>query len=154
METSTRIVESLNELLTMELTAVNQYFLHSRLCASWGYESLAGHLRDIAFDEMRDAEQLIDRLLYVGTIPNVQRMGSVKIGETVPEQLSLQRETERSALELLSRAIAVCVEDGDQATREFLAAKLADEEKHLEWHETQLGLIERVGEQNYLTRQI
>jgi bacterioferritin len=149
-----RIVDYLNELLTLELTVINQYFVHAKMCESWGYRRLAERFRKDALDEMRDAESLIERILFLEGVPNVQRIGTVALGETVAEQLRLARDAERNALELLARGIALADEVGDRATREFLAPKLADEEAHLGWVETQLSLIEQVGEQGYLAQQI
>jgi bacterioferritin len=154
MRGSERVIESLNELLTLELTIVNQYFLHSRMCESWGYRLLAARLRETAMEEMRDAEELIDRILFMEGIPNMQRLGPVTIGETVAEQLELQFEGEKRALELLADGVATAEKEGDTASREFFAGRLAEEESHLDWLETQLALIRQVGEANYLAQQI
>jgi bacterioferritin len=151
---SDRIVEALNELLTLELTVVNQYFLHSRMCESWGYRRLAKRFRDVAFEEMKDAERIIDRVLLLEGVPNMQRLGPVTIGETVPEQLRIGLEGERRALQILSDGIKVSVEEGDDASREFFAGSLLEEEEHADWLETELSLIDQVGEANYLAQQI
>jgi bacterioferritin len=154
MRGSERVIETLNELLTLELTIVNQYFLHSRMCENWGYRLLAGRLRDTAMEEMKDAEELIDRILFLEGVPNMQRLGPVTIGETVPEQLEIQVEGERRALQLLAEGVAVGEKEGDAASREFFAGRLEEEERHLDWLESQLGLIRQVGETNYLAQQI
>jgi bacterioferritin len=154
MKGSGRVTDTLNELLTLELTVINQYFLHSRMCENWGYRRLAKRLRDVAFEEMKDAESIIDRVLFLEGVPNMQRLGAVTIGETVPEQLRIQVEGERQALKILVEGIKVAVEEGDEASREFFAGSLLEEEAHVDWLETELSLIDRVGEVNYLARQI
>jgi bacterioferritin len=154
MKGNKRIVEFLNELLTLELTVVNQYFAHSKMCAAWGYGRLAGKLREDAMAEMRDAEEIIDRILFFEGLPNLQRLGSVSLGEAVPEVLKLAVASEGNALKLLAEGITICAEEADIATREFLAGRLAEEETHLDWLETQLRLIEQIGETNYLAQQV
>jgi bacterioferritin len=149
-----RIVELLNQHLTFELTAVNQYFLNSRMCANWGYERLARRHREIALEEMRDTEALIDRILYLDGLPNLQRLGTVKVGETAIEQIRLAAELERTAVGNLDGHVATCVEVGDQGTREFLAAMIAEEERHVDWWETQLATIDQIGETLYLAQQL
>jgi bacterioferritin len=154
MKGSGRVNDALNELLTLELTVVNQYFLHSRMCENWGYRRLAKRFRDVAFEEMKDAETIIDRVLLLEGVPNMQRLGAVTIGESVPEQLRILLEGERRALKVLADGIKVSVEEGDEASREFFAGSLLGEEAHADWLETELSLIERVGEANYLAQQI
>lgn len=154
MKGDDRVIEALNELLTLELTVINQYFLHSKMCEDWGYGRLAARLRAVSREEMDDAEEIIERILFLEGIPNMQRLAPITIGETVSEQLRIQLEAERRALELLARGIAVAEEAGDEASREFFAGRLEEEEEHLNWLETQLGLLERVGEANYLAQQI
>lgn len=154
MKGNERVIEVLNGLLSFELTAINQYFLHSRMCQNWGYGRLAARLREISRDEMDDAEEIIDRLLFLEAVPNVQRLEPVRIGETVPEQLQIQLEAERRALSILAEGIDAADEAGDRASREFFAGRLQEEEEHLDWLETQLELIEQVGETNYLAQQI
>jgi bacterioferritin len=154
MKGSDRVIEVLNELLTFELTAINQYFLHSRMCDNWGYKRLAARLREISREEMDDAEEIMDRILFLEGLPNMQRLEPIRIGETVSEQLQLQAESEQRALSILGQGIAAADEAGDRASREFFAGRLQEEEAHLDWLETQLGLIDQVGEANYLTQQI
>lgn len=154
MKANKRIVEFLNELLTLELTVVNQYFAHSKMCAAWGYGRLTAKLREDAMAEMRDAEAIIDRILFFEGVPNLQRLGSVVLGETVPEVLKLAVASEEKALKLLAEGIGICAEENDLATREFLAENLAEEESHLDWLETQLRLIEQIGLPNYLAQQV
>jgi bacterioferritin len=149
-----RVIEALNELLTLELTVINQYFLHSKMCEDWGYARLAARFRAVSREEMDDAEEIIERILFLEGVPNMQRLGAVTIGEGVSEQLRLQLEAERRALELLAKGIAVSTEAGDEASREFFAGRLQEEEGHVNWLETQLSLLEQVGEANYLAQQL
>jgi len=154
MQGDSKVIELLNEVLTGELTAINQYFIHAKMCADWGYKKLAGQVRAESIDEMRHAEQLIDRILFLDGVPNVQRYGKVNIGETVPEQLRLDLDLEKVAIARLNGGIATCRDIGDNATRELLAGILVSEEEHADWLETQLELISQVGEAHYLAQQI
>lgn len=149
-----KVIELLNEVLTAELTAVNQYFGHAKLCQNWGYLRLAAKIRAESMDEMHHAEELIDRILYLEGMPNLQRLGSVKLGETVVETFRLDLDLEYAALERLARAIATCNEVGDHGSRELFEHILTAEEEHTDWLETQLATIEQVGEANYLAQQI
>ena len=154
MQGNARVIDALNDLLTLELTVINQYFLHSKMCENWGYERLAKRLRDVSLDEMKDAERIVDRILLLDGIPNMQRLGAVTIGETVPEQLRIQLEGELQALKILAQGITASLEVGDEASREFFAGSLLEEEQHADWLETELSLITQVGEANYLAQQI
>ena len=147
------VIEMLNELLTAELTVINQYFIHSKMCDNWGYERLAAKVREESIDEMRDAEKLIDRILYLDGVPNLQRLNHVGVGETVPEQFELDLEQERAAVERYNRGIALAVEKADNGTREILEGILRGEEDHLDWLESQQELIRQVGLENYLAQQ-
>ena len=154
MRGSEVIVELLNEVLTAELTAVNQYFVDAKMCENWGFARLAAHIRADSLDEMRDAEMLIERILYLEGLPNLQRLGTVRVGETVPEKLTLALEVEREAVARLARGIALCTENDDHGSRELLEKILAGEEEHADWLETQLELVHRIGEANYLAQQV
>jgi bacterioferritin len=154
MQGSPAVLEVLNEVLTAELTAVNQYFVHAKMCGNWGYERLASKLWDESIDEMKDADAVIERILYLGGVPNMQRLGSVAVGETVAEQLEVAAELERAAVARYNRGIAVCVAEGDNGTRELFERQLRGEEAHLDWIESQLELIHQVGLENYLAQQI
>ena len=154
MRGSAEVVELLNEVLTAELTAINQYFVDARTCANWGFQRLAEHIRADSIDEMNDAEALIDRILYLEGVPNLQRLGSVRVGETVAEKLRLALEVEKEAIERLNLGIALCVAQGDNGSREILERILAGEEEHADWLEAQLELIRQVGEANYLSQQV
>jgi bacterioferritin len=148
------IVELLNDVLTAELTAINQYFLDAKMFDNWGFERLAARFRDESIDEMKDADELIERILYLGGMPNVQRLGAIGIGETAVEKLQLALDLERAAIERLNRGIAVCVERGDNGSRELLEKILTGEEEHADWLESQLELIRQVGDANYLAQKI
>ena len=148
------IIELLNEVLTAELTSVNQYFADSKMCANWGYDRLAEKFREESIGEMKDADELIERILYLEGMPNLQRLGSVRIGETVPEKLQLALGLEREAIDRLNAGIAQCVSVGDNGSRELLDDILEGEEEHLDWIETQLELLRQVGEAHYLAQQI
>ena len=154
MQGSPAVLEALNEILTAELTAINQYFVHAKVLEDWGYEHLAKKAWDESIDEMKDADRIIERILYLDGIPNMQRMNPVGVGETVLEQLQLDAELERAAVERYNRAVALCVQEGDNGTRELLADHLRGEEEHLDWLESQLTLIDQVGLENYLAQQI
>lgn len=149
-----KIVTLLNDVLTGELTAINQYFLHAKMCQNWGYNRLAHAIRQESIDEMKHAEQLIDRVLFLGGVPNVQRLGKVTIGETVREQFELDLTTEYSAQKRLNKGIALCREEEDNASRALLEEILQSEDEHVDWLEAQLDLIGQVGEQQYLAQQI
>ncbi len=148
------IIDFLNEVLTAELTAINQYFIHAKMNDNWGYERLAKKFWDESIDEMKDADKIIERILYLEGIPNLQRYGTVAVGETVPEQLELDRQTEVAAVERYNRGVALAVAKGDNGTRELLEDRLTDEESHLDWIETQLSAIKDIGIQNYLAQQL
>ena len=154
MKGKPEIIEVLNEVLTAELTAVNQYFVHAKLCHHWGYDRLAETIRAESIDEMKHVEDLADRILYLEGMPNFQRLYSVRVGETVPEQFELDLATERDSIKRLNDGIATCVRLGDNGTRELLAHMLVDEEEHADWLETQLEAIRQIGVENYLTEQL
>jgi bacterioferritin len=151
---SPAVLEALNEILTAELTTINQYFIHAKMCDNWGYERLAEKVRHESIDEMKDAEAIIDRILYLDGVPNMQRLGAVKVGETVQEQLELALETETEAIARYNRAVALAVAEGDNGTRDLLEQQLGGEEEHADWLESQLDLIRQVGLENYLAQQI
>ena len=154
MQGDRNVIDLLNDVLTAELTSVNQYFADAKMCANWGYERLAEKFRDESISEMKDADSLIERILYLEGMPNLQRLGSVRIGETVPEKLNLALDLERSAIDRLNAGIATCVGAGDHGSRELLVDILEGEEAHADWIETQLELLRQVGEQHYLAQQI
>ena len=148
------IIELLNDVLTGELTAINQYFLHAKMCDNWGYKRLGSHIRDESIDEMKHAEVLVDRVLYLEGIPNMQRLSPMRIGETVVEQFGNDLAVEMATLERLNNGVALCARLGDNGTRELLENILVDEEGHVDWLETQLETIRQIGVENYLAQQL
>jgi len=149
-----QVITLLNEVLTAELTAINQYFIHGRMCENWGYERLWKKVREESIGEMRHADRLIARILYLEGVPNVQRLGKVNVGQTVPEQLRLDLDLERAAVTALNNGIERCRSLGDNGSRELLEEILVSEEEHIDWIEAQLELIRQTGEGNYLAQQI
>jgi bacterioferritin len=148
------VLELLNEVLTSELTAVNQYFLDAKMFQNWGFERLAKRFRDESISEMNDADELIERILYLEGHPNVQRLGSIRTGETASEKLTLALDLEREAIERLNRGIALCTARGDNGSRDLLEETLEGEEDHADWLESQLELIRQIGDANYLAQQL
>jgi bacterioferritin len=154
MQGHPEIVELLNEVLTAELTAINQYFLHAKIMEDWGYLRLAEHTRHESIDEMKHAEIVTDRVLFLNGLPNYQRYFPLRIGESVPEMFEADRDLEYAAVERLNRAIAKAVELGDNGSRELFEQILVSEEEHINWLETQLTTIEQIGVENYLAEQL
>ncbi len=154
MKSNPQIVALLNDVLTAELTAVNQYFLHARLCGHWGFERLEEKVRKESIEEMKHADALIERILFFEGLPNLQRLGKINVGETVPEQFQLDLEVEYEAIERLNQAIELCRTLGDAGTRELLEHMLKDEETHADWLERQQEAMDRVGIERYLAEQL
>ena len=154
MKGNKKVVELLNDVLTSEITSVNQYFVHAKMCENWGYLRLSEMIRKQSIGEMKHAEELLERILFLGGVPNLQRLHKVNVGEGVPEQLKLDRAIEVEAIARLNKGIALCVDVGDNGSRELLEDILTSEEEHLEWLETQLGLLAAIGEANYLAQQV
>jgi bacterioferritin len=150
MQGDAEVIELLNDLLTGELTAINQYFLHARMQKNWGYNALAEHTYKESIEEMRHAEQLTDRILFLEGVPNLQRLRPIGIGETVKEQFESDLSVEHDALARLRPGIAMCRTKGDVASANLLEAILGNEEEHIDWLETQLALITSLGEPLYL----
>ncbi len=153
MKGSEPVVQALNQLLALELAAVTQYFAHAKMCENWGFDRLARHLRETSLEEMKDVEEIIHRILFLEGVPRMEQL-SVTIGGGVPEQLRADLDNEERAITLLHEGIAAALDDGDQASREFFASRLPEEEEHADWLETQLSLIGDIGEANYLAQQI
>jgi bacterioferritin len=154
MKGNDQILQLLNDLLTNELTAINQYFVHAKMCENWGYERLAHKIRDESIDEMKHADQIISRILFLEGVPNLQKLNKLRVGETVKEQLESDLQLEYAAIAYLNQGIATARTIGDNATEDLFTRILVSEEEHTDWLETQLELIRQVGEQNYLTQQI
>ncbi len=154
MKGNAKLIEALNEVLTAELTGINQYVIHAKMRENWGYKRLAQVTRKEAVGEMKHADEVIERILYLEGVPNMQRLGKVKVGETVAEQLKLDLALEKEAVARLNKGIELAVEVHDNGSRELLEEILASEEEHVDWLEAQLELVKQVGEQNYLAQQI
>ena len=152
MRGNAEILTLLNEQLTSELTAINQYFLHSKMQDSWGFTELAAHTRAEAFEEMRHAECLTDRILLLDGLPNYQRLFSVRIGQTVREQFESDLAVELEVVERLQPGIALCRDHRDTTSAVLLETILADEEKHIDYLETQLQLMDTLGQELYLAQ--
>jgi bacterioferritin len=154
MKGDPKVIALLNDVLCNELTAINQYFLHARMCENWGYERLWKKIRAESIDEMQHADEVIERILYLDGHPNLQKLGKLEIGETVLEQLKSDLALEKRAIPTLNAGIALCRDKGDNGTAELLEEILVDEEEHADWLEAQLSLVAQVGEQNWLAEQI
>jgi bacterioferritin len=150
MKGDAKVIEHLNRALYNELIAINQYFLHAKMLKNWGLKELAEHEHHESIDEMKHADRLIERILFLDGLPNLQSLGKLLIGETPKEALECDLKLEHAALPDLRAAIAHCEQVQDYVSRELFEDILASEEEHIDWIETQLGLIERVGLQNYL----
>jgi bacterioferritin len=149
-----QIIQLLNDVLTAELTAINQYWIHARMCENWGYARLWDKIRAESLGEMKHADRLVERILYLEGVPNLQKLGKVNVGQTVKEQFRLDLEVEKAAIKALNAGIETSRSLGDNGTRELLESILEGEEEHANWLEAQLTLIEQVGEANYLAQQI
>ena len=154
MKGNAKLITMLNDVLTGELTGINQYFIHAKMCDNWGYKHLAEENRKESIGEMKHADELIERILYLEGVPNMQRMEKVRVGESVPEQLKLDLELEKSAVARLNQAIELAVQVHDNGSRDLFEKILTNEEEHVNWLEGQLELIKQVGVENYLSQQI
>jgi bacterioferritin len=150
MQGQVEIIRLLNAVLTNELTAVNQYFLHARMYQNWGFERLGKLIYEESIGEMKHADRLIKRILFLEGLPNLQDLGKLRIGESVPEGLGADLQVELTGRAMLIPGIKQCEEAGDYISREILKDILADTEEHIDFLETQLGLIRAIGEPNYL----
>ncbi|MGI5165074.1 bacterioferritin [Spirillospora sp. CA-253888] len=152
MEGDKDIIALLNDQLTAELTAINQYFLHAKMQENWGFTKMAKHTRDESIDEMRHAERLTDRILFLDGLPNYQKIGTLRIGQTIPEQLKADLQIELEAVARLRPGIELMRSRGDVTSARIFEDILADEEGHIDYLETELSLLQSLGEQNYLQR--
>jgi bacterioferritin len=154
MKGDPQVLDALSDVLAAELTAINQYFVHAKMCANWGYKKLAHKKREESIEEMKDADRIMERILYFDGIPNMMRMNPVKVGENPIEQHELDLALEVAAVERLNKAIAICVAKSDNGTREMLESILKGEEDSIDWLESQLHLVKEVGKERYLAEQI
>ena len=154
MKGDAKVIELLNKALSNELIAINQYFLHAKMLKNWGLKELAEHEYHESIDEMKHADKLSERILFLEGLPNFQALGKLRIGEGPREVLACDLALELEALPALREGIAHCEQVGDFTSRQLFADILDSEEEHIDWIETQLDLIERIGEQNYLARKI
>ena len=154
MKGKPEIIDLLNEVLTAELTAINQYFIHAKMLRHWGLTKLGDHVFKESIDEMKHADELIERILYLDGIPNLQRYNKINVGENPREQLELDLAMEYDAVARFNKGVALCRDLGDNGSREMLEKMLVSEEHHVDWLETQLGLMDRLGEVAYLAEQM
>jgi bacterioferritin len=154
MQARPGVLDRLNAVLTIELTAINQYFVQAEICKNWGYDRLHAFFHRSSLAEMKDTQALIAHILYLEGVPNMQRMNQVMIGETVAEHLQLNLELERTAVETLREAISHCRNVEDYTTRKMFEEMIASEESHIDWLENQMETIRQIGLENYLTQQI
>ncbi len=148
------VVEALNEILTSELTAINQYFIHYKMCENWGYGRLAKKKREESIEEMKHADQVIERILYLGGVPNMQRLSPVRVGEEPIEMHKLDLTLELEAVARLNRAIQLCLTKNDAGSRELIEHILTEEEDAIDWLEAQLHQLADIGRENYLAQQL
>ena len=148
------VIHLLNEVLTSELTAINQYFIHSRMCEDWGFNKLAAKKREESMEEMKHADVIIARILFLEGVPNMQRYFPVKVGEGAVEQHRLDLEVEYDAVKRLNAGIAMCRDKGDNGSRELLETILQQEEEGIDWLEAQLHLVDTIGTERYLAEQM
>ena len=154
MKAKDGVIERLNTALTVELTAINQYFIHAEMCKNWGFERVYERFHSNSIEEMRDAQQIIGHILYLEGVPNLQRLNQIMVGESVQEDLELNLQAEQAAVETLNEAIAHCASVGDFTTRSILEQMVRSEEEHIDWIETQIETINIVGIDLYLNQQI
>jgi bacterioferritin len=154
MKGDAKVIAVLSEVLKAELTAINQYFLHAEMCENWGYEKLATHTRKESIEEMQHAEKLMERILYLDGTPNMSDYFKINIGPDVKAQIQNDLEVEYTAVKRLNKGIALCVQIGDNGSRELLESILTDEEEHIDWLEAQLHAIGEMGIENYLAQHL
>jgi bacterioferritin len=154
MKSDPEVIRILNDLLTNELTAINQYFVHAKMCENWGFGKLAEKIRAESMDEMKHADQVISRILYLEGVPNLQRLHKLQVGENVREALGSDLQLEHAGIKFLNESIETLRRLGDHGSEELLRQILVSEEEHADWLETQLELIETLGEANYLAQKL
>jgi bacterioferritin len=148
------VIQVLSDVLCAELTAINQYFIHAMMCANWRYQRLADHSREESIEEMKHAQALIERILYLDGAPNMQKYMKINVGQNVPEQHEFDLALEKDAVDRLNKGLELCRAKGDNGSRLLLETILHDEEEHIDWLEAQLQQIKTLGIDNYLAQQI
>ena len=154
MKGDAKVLDALNRALTVELTAINQYFCQAKMCKNWGYQKLAKKHYEESMGEMKHAEKLIDRILFLEGVPEIARYDVIRVGSDVKEQFANDLQLEMKGVNLYNEAIQLCISVKEGGSRELLEHILVDSEEHVDWLETQLGLIKAVGLENYLTEQM
>ena len=154
MKGNAAIIEALNDVLTAELTAINQYFIHHKMCENWGYMRISAKKYEESIEEMKHADKVIARILYFDGVPNMQRMNPVLVGENAIEQHEIDLALELEAVKRLNAGIALAREHGDNGTRELFEQILVEEEESVDWHESQLHLVSEIGRESYLAEMI
>ena len=154
MKSDPEVIRILNDLLTNELSAINQYFIHAKLCEHWGFSKLASKIRAESIDEMKHADMVITRILFLEGVPNLQRLHKLHVGENIREALGADLQLEYDALKFLKTSVETLRQMGDTGSEELVRNILVSEEEHTDWLETQLDLIQQLGEQNYLAQQL
>ena len=154
MKGNPKVIASLNEALKEELTAINQYFLHAEMCENWHYHKLASFIKKQSIDEMKHAEILIERILFLDGLPNMTELMKLSVGANVKEQLASDLKLELSAVEMYNRFVRLARDEGDNASRELFERLVKDEEEHVDWLEAQMHLIEEIGYERYLSQQM
>jgi len=154
MQGDTQVIQLLNDVLCAELTGINQYFIHAMMCKNWHYKRLAEFDRKESIEEMKHAQEIMERILYLDGVPNMQKYMKVNVGQTVPEQHEFDLALEKGAVERLNAGIALCRDKGDNGTRHLLEKILVEEEEHIDYLEAQILQIQTIGLPNYLAQQI
>ncbi|EMY77595.1 bacterioferritin [Leptospira weilii serovar Ranarum str. ICFT] len=154
MKGNKEVLEILGEVLTAELTAINQYFIHAKMNKNWGFKKLADFMKRESIDEMKHADEVIDRILYLDGVPDLQKYMKINVGKNIEEILKVDLDLEYSAVERFNRGITIAVKNNDNGTRELFEKILVSEEEHIDWIESQQEIIRRIGVENYLAQQI
>ena len=154
MKGNDEVIQVLQDVLCAELTAVNQYFIHARMNENWGYKKLAAYVLKESIGEMKHAQEAMDRILYFDSVPNMQKYMKINVGKTVPEQFAFDLQVEYDAVARLNKGIELSRERGDNGTRALFEKMLKDEEEHIDWLEAQIGIVEKIGVENYLAQQM
>lgn len=154
MKGNEQVIEALNSGLTIELTAINQYFISSKMCANWGLDKLAKHFYDESIEEMKHAEEVIDRILYLDGVPAISRYDTINVGQTPKEQIEASMALETKGVATYNEGVKLCLEHGDSGSRDLMERMVVESEESIDWAEAQLDLIKMTGLENYLAQQI